>query len=381
MATRATPPDAPLASATGPAAARRPWIPRKRPQREDPGANAIASFIEKAVDELGDPLIDKALDDLFDPAKRNLRSGREGISTPVDLAAVQATYQDLAVEYCTPVRNVMIEVGRGEPPASTLDFVRPAIKWLQSTAETMDLANLATALDGFSQAMNAAGQAGHPTIKGESKQALQKAYAQLVRELPQAFDIEGERERREHIILRSLLLLVPGVDAIVVDRILAAGLHTLQALSQARSEDLVQVANLEPLLAARIVQVLRAERGAVAAADVAEERKRLKALILQLSNEHEAFERACKGWTEAHREDKRRLRGDRELTFLRIKVSLARLGDVDRIVRLERLPFAGKIQELETQLRLAAALGGTGTRVSGNSSHRPGSEPYPQRDT
>ena len=298
---------------------------------------------------------------------------------------MQSTYQDLAVEDCAPVRNVMIEVGRGEPPVSALDFVRPALKWLQSTAETMDLHGSAAALDNFAKAMTAAGQPGQATIRGEAKQGLQRAYAQLVLELPQAFDIEGERERREGIILRSLLLLVPGVDAMMVDRVLAAGLHTLQALTKARPDDLVAVADLEPLLAARIVETLRAEHGTVgfslASADVADEKKRLKALVTQLAEEHDAYERACAGWTEAHREEKRRFRGDREFTFLRIKVSLARLGDVDRIVRLERLPFAGKIQELETQLRIASSLGGTSTRASGNSAHRPESEPFRQRDT
>ena len=366
LASRTTPPDpAPAA----PIVLARPWNERKRQQREEAGAHAIASLIEKAVDELGDPLIDKALDDLFDPSGGTARSGREGVSTAVDLAAVQSTYQDLAVEYCAPVRNVMIEVGRGEPPVSALDFVRPALKWLQSTAETMDLTDLAAALDNFGRAMTAAGQPGQATIRGETKQGLQRAYAQLVLQLPQAFDIEGERERREGIILRSLLLLVPGVDAMMVDRVLAAGLHTLQALTRARPDDLVAVAGLEPMLAARIVETLRAEQGTVgfslASADVAEEKKRLKTLVTQLAEEHDAYERACAGWTEAHREEKRRFRGDRELTFLRIKVSLARLGDVDRIVRLERLPFAGKIQELETQLRIASSLGGTSTRASG----------------
>jgi hypothetical protein len=362
----------------------RPWSQRKRQQREDMGA-AIASFIEKAVDELGDPVIDRALDNLVDRTPvSSARSVKEGISTPVDLAAVQATYQELAIEYCAPVRNVMIEVGRAEPPVSVLDFVRPAIEWLQGTAEKMDLVDLATALESFKKALAAAARASQSTISGEVRRSLQRAYAPLVVLLPQAFDIEGERERREHIILKSLLLLVPGVDAMVVDRILAAGLNTLQTLGKARAEELAAVAGLDRPLAERIVVALRAERGAagmsLAAADVVEEKKRLKGLVAKLASEHDGFERACKGWTEGHREDKRRFRQERELTFLRVKVSLARLGDVDRIVRLERLPFGSKIQELETQLRVVAANGAAGSRAS-SPLLRPGSESLRQRDT
>ncbi len=367
----------------------RPWSQRKRQQREDSGANAIASFIEKAVDELGDPVIDRALDSLVDRTPVNSpRPSHDGVSTPVDLAAVQATYQELAIEYCAPVRNVMIEIGRAEPPLSVLDFVRPAIEWLQGTARKMDLTELAGCLESFSAALAAASRATQSTIQGELKWNLQRAYAPLVVHLPQAFDIEGERERREHIILRSLLLLVPGVDAMVVDRILAAGLNTLQTLSRARAEELAAVAGLDRDLAEGIVEALRAERTAaglsLAVADVSEEKKRLKALVTKLSSEHEAFERAGRGWTEAHREEKRRFRQERELTFLRVKVALARLGDVDRIVRLERLPFGSKIQELETQMRLAANGTGSGSgsgRASASPPPRPASGSTRQRDT
>jgi hypothetical protein len=375
---RPQPPSAPPPTAmraTGPARGvaplglARPWSQRKRQQREDMGASAIASLIEKAVDELGDPVIDRALDALIEraPANGGGKPSKEGVSSPVDLAAVQATYQELAVEYCAPVRNVMIEISRGEPPISVLDFVRPAIEWLHGTAEKMDLTDLAGALDGFSQALSGALRAGQSTVSGEVKRALQRAYAPLVMQLPQAFDIEGERERREHIILRSLLLLVPGVDAMVVDRILAAGLNTLQTLGRARSVDLSAVAGIDTDLADQIVAALSAERSAaglsLAAADVAEEKKRLRTLVAKLTTEHEGFERASRGWTDAHREDKRRFRQERELTFLRVKVSLARLGDIDRIVRLDRLPYGQKIQELEMQLRLAAANGGAGARA------------------
>jgi hypothetical protein len=355
----------------------RPWSQRKRQAREDLGASAIASLIEKAVDELGDPVIDRALDNLVErtPVTTSRPAIKEGISTPVDLAAVQATYQELAVEYCAPVRNVMIEIGRGEPPVSVLDFVRPAIEWLQGTAEKMDLTDLAQCLDTFSQALVAASRAGQSTISGEVKWSLQKAYAPLVMQLPQVFDIEGERERREHIILRSLLLLVPGADAMVVDRILAAGLNTLQTLSRARPEELAAVSGIDQTLAARIAEALRAERGAaglsLAAADIAEEKKRLKALVTKLGTEHDGFERASRGWTDTHREEKRRLRQERELTFLRIKVSLARLGEIDRIVRLERLPFGSKVQELEMHMRLAAANGGTSPKAGAGSLLRP----------
>ena len=112
-----------------------------------------------------------------------LRSS-EGISTPVDLAAVQATYQELAIEYCAPVRNVMIEIGRAEPPVSVLDFVRPAIEWLQGTAQKMDLTELANSLEALQRRPSPPrpGRASPPS-RGEVKRSLQRAYAPLVVQL------------------------------------------------------------------------------------------------------------------------------------------------------------------------------------------------------
>ena len=50
---------------------------------------------------------------------------------------------------------------------------------------------------------------------------------------------------------------------------------------------------------------------------------------------------------------KKELRKAREQTLLDIQVALARLGEVDRLTQLERLPFEKKLAHLESFLEEA----------------------------
>jgi hypothetical protein len=150
----------------------------------------------------------------------------------------------------------------------------------------------------------------------------------------------------------SLLLLVPNVASLVVEKFFSAGLTRLEAIAKSRPEEIAAVTGIAPPLAKEILELVRAERR-LAAADPVEERKRLGSLVTQLADEHLAQERAATGWSAESRVEKRRWRRQRETTLLRIKISLARLGEVDRVDRLESLPFSRKLEELQGLLRTA----------------------------
>jgi hypothetical protein len=306
--------------------------------------------------------IDKALDGLFDPAEAAAppaaarAAAKHGTSTAEDLAALHATYAELAVDYCAPVRNVMIEVQWGEPPVLWLEYVRSALGSLRAMAEQVELPDLAVALDGFSAAVSAAIISGEVTVGPERRKALLEAYTPLTECLPGVFDLKGERDRREPIILRSLLLLVPGVVALHVERFFSAGLNQLESIVKARDEEVAAVTRIPVPLAAEILELLRAERS-ISAANPAEELERLAAHVAKLADDHALYERASNGWTAESKNDKRRWRHERDQQMLRIRVSLARLGEVDRIDRLERLPYSRKIQELQNYLATAAPAG------------------------
>jgi hypothetical protein len=76
-------------------------------------------------------------------------------------------------------------------------------------------------------------------------------------------------------------------------------------------------------------------------------------LTARLRREHAAFEAAAKSWTRDADEQKKELRKARAQTLLDIQLVLARLGEVDRIKEIERLPFDRKLVHLESFLEEA----------------------------
>jgi hypothetical protein len=231
-------------------------------------------------------------------------------------------------------------------------------------AARMELADLTAALDEFCAAVDGAIAASSTQIDAAGKEELLKRYHRLIELIPRAFELDGERDRREPIIVESLLRQVDGVEKLTIDKLFAAGLGRLDALLKANADELAVVSGIRPELAVAIVDRLRAFRAGtgstLSAADAAAELRALKALVAALRDQHDAFERASAGWSEDAEKRKRAARKQREETYLQIKVALARLGDRDIIGRLDKLPFEARIRDIEAHLAaLARARQGT----------------------
>jgi len=65
---------------------------------------------------------------------------------------------------------------------------------------------------------------------------------------------------------------------------------------------------------------------------------------------NQTFKGAASSWSAQAAKDKRWLRTERERIFLEMTVVLARIGEVELLRRLERLPFERKVAELEVFL-------------------------------
>jgi hypothetical protein len=76
-------------------------------------------------------------------------------------------------------------------------------------------------------------------------------------------------------------------------------------------------------------------------------RERVEELTKRLRAEHDEFERAAQSWTPEAEEKKKEARKARETTLKEIQDLLASEGEGERATRIERLPFARKLIELE----------------------------------
>jgi hypothetical protein len=168
--------------------------------------------------------------------------------------------------------------------------------------------------------------------------------------MPQAFTLDAERDQRESIIIHSLLVQIPDVRKVTVDKLYAAGLTTLEVFFLAKPEDLAATAGIPDWLGGKIVdkfQGYRAEMQSIAPdANRTAERAKLATLIGDLRQQQEGYERASSGWTEDAAEEKKRLRQARQDTLLQINVVLAQLGEVELIHEIEKLPFERRLDRL-----------------------------------
>jgi hypothetical protein len=276
-----------------------------------------------------------------------------------DLAALHATFEDLAIDHVRPVRTLMLELRWGDAPASWIALARPALRSLRSMAGQVELPALCTALDGFGAALDQAARRGSTVLSGSVRQALLAAYAPVAEALPRAFALDVEGNRREPAMVQALLRQVPSLDPLMIDRLCAAGLGRLDALLAATADDLVAVAELPRETAQLVVaaaQQFRRTRAATAQPPQPEPAPRdgaaaLIPLVAALEAQHRAYEEAAQGWSDESLAAKRRLRRERTATWLQISVTLARLGAVDWLERLEPFPFARKLEELGRYLR------------------------------
>jgi hypothetical protein len=276
-----------------------------------------------------------------------------------DLAEVRSLFAQLAANHVRQVRDFMIDLRWGEATIEWISICSPALKSLRRAADKLELPELVTALDVFWQHLtNTQAQAGGGrTIEGDRRDVILAAYEKLSTLMPQAFALEMDRAQREAAILQSLLLQVPDVKKVTIDKLYAAGLTTLEALLLANSGDVAAATGIDLTLAVRIVARFRDYRDQVVAgvpdATRAQERDRIAKLTARLRMEHDAFVSASRGWSLEDQERKKTSREARARTLLDIQVVLARLGEVDRLKEIERLPFEKKLEHLESFLEEA----------------------------
>jgi hypothetical protein len=277
----------------------------------------------------------------------------QGVSNAQDLEEVRKTFHEVAVSHVSQVRDVMLELRFGDADPTWLASTKPALSSLRAMAAQIDLVELCTALDEFAAIIDAA-VANRARIADEDKAELLRRYQRLIELIPQAFELDAERDRREPIIVEALLFQVQGVERPTMDKLFAVGLNRLDTLTNANAQDIVAVSGIRPALADAIVEQFQAYRArtkaVVSVRDPVAELRELAQLVKSLSTQNEHFSRAASAWDDDARARKRDLRKQREQTFQRIKVSLARLGARDQLSKLERLPFQERVENLAQYL-------------------------------
>jgi hypothetical protein len=126
---------------------------------------------------------------------------------------------------------------------------------------------------------------------------------------------------------------------------------------RASSDEISVVAGLRSEIADAIVEQFQSYRtgatSALSAPDPMAERRQLGDLLIMLSVANDEYTHAATRWSDDAKARKNEARKQREQAFQRIKVALARLGERDQLVRLEKMPFHERIAALDRYLSAA----------------------------
>ena len=328
----------------------RPTAPEMMTTPPSNGQASIADTFERLLSS-------EDLDAGFASMERSATSPAGHGVALTDLAEVRILFAQLAANHVRQVRDFMIDMRWSDATIDWVPICEPALRSLRRAAEKLELADLCEALDRFSESLAVATASGSKSIAGAARDGLLARYEELSRLMPQAFALDLDRTQREAAILQSLLLQVPEVKKITLDRMYAAGLTTLEAMFLATPGDIVATTGIPEVLATQIVERFQAYRAEVKAtvpdATRARDRERIAELTARLRRECDDYERAAESWSRGSGDQKKELRKVREQTLLDIQVALARLGEVDRLAQLERLPFEKKLAHLESFLEEA----------------------------
>ncbi|HET9956976.1 MAG TPA: helix-hairpin-helix domain-containing protein [Polyangiaceae bacterium] len=274
------------------------------------------------------------------------------LSSNADLEDARRLFVELSGAYLGPLRDLMLEIELTDPSREWLAVCRPAVASLSQAAKELGMESLVRALEGMRSALDDAGRGLGSIIDLRGREALRTAYRSLVAELPGAFSVTQERDRREPLIVQSLLLQVPEVRKVALDRIYSAGLCALEHFYKAKPAEIAETAGIPRELAERIVarfQRYRRETGSMPpSARKGRERTQLENLARKLEEQNSAYDASSQSFGSG--EDKRRLRQERAATLLEVNLLLARSGELRLIEKLERSTFQGKAEALRKYL-------------------------------
>lgn len=277
-------------------------------------------------------------------------------STADVMQELRRLFGEIASHHTAQIRDFVVELSRGPTSKQWAEICAPSLDSIRRAADGIAHPELSDTLLGFEKALDDTRRGdGGAMISGERRTQLLDAYAALTKILPEAFDLERHRGRRDPIIIHILLDQVPGLTTLARDRIYAAGLSNLDVFFAAKPDEFSAATGVPPGLSQRVVERFAAYRASRAEraerAQHSAEREHLADLVEQLRARQQAFRKAE---LEESIRDKRRLRDERASLARQIDLALAHLGEIDLIDEIKRAPVDARIERVARFLRQPA---------------------------
>lgn len=268
-------------------------------------------------------------------------------------AAVRELFIQIAANYATPLKSFMFELQRGTASKGEIELCRPVLDGIRGAIEIMNLPQAVHRISDLDDALLLALSSNERLVNGAIRQRILSSYEALVRIMPEAFRLGDEGEKREDIIIKSLLKQIPRLGCVTLEKLYRAGLGSLDALFLANEEDLAAATGVSGRMCELICDKVAQHRQELGTLpdDAAQSvwRGRLAALVNSLRDEIDAA-RAPNGSPVWPTSEEQRRGNQRQLYFLKITVILAEMGELELLGQMHKVSFKRRIQILDEYL-------------------------------
>ena len=324
----------------------------------------FGDFVDSFLDEF-----DSAFDALTKPADEPAATAAP--AGPLRLSdreqdEVENLFLSISSAYLQPVKDFISEMQGGAVSKSRVDICIGSIRMNGDAGTKMSYEKINHIVDRFKQLMERAKVSDSPYISREIRLQLLKEYANLTTLLPEAFATSDSHATRgtlrDTVIINAILRKTPGIGPVSRNKLIAAGMNTLDKYFVANRKDLAAVSGLSDAQAEAIcrafaaykatlpVEATPATRAQAVITKLFKHLKELKALHDSYKDltRRSLYEPAVEG-------ERNQVRLSRQKAMWEVNILLAELDAVAMIEDFRKMIFDRRIQRLDEFIKAEAA--------------------------
>ncbi len=312
------------------------------------------SFVNGFLDELDD-----VFDDIIvkDKVKTNEKEEKLKLSEDEE-KEVEKLFLSISGAYLKPVKDFISELKNGTVSKDWIDICLSSLKLIEDAGTKMSYDKVVNIINRFKRLMLLAKGRNAKYISHGIRAQLLKEYANLSLLLPEVFALSEKHatkgSRKDSIIVTSLLKMIPGVGPVTRNKLILAGMNTLDKFYMATPKDLMAVSGIRFEQAKAIVDKFQEYKKSlrvktnmlnqreVSLVKLATELENLKSVHLKCK---EATRKAL--YSFEYESLKNKLKLKRQKVMWEINIILAELDEIKMLEDFKRMIYDRRIDRLE----------------------------------
>ncbi len=315
----------------------------------------LDDFVDSFLDDL-----DSAFDAITQPeagSAEEAAAGQLGL-TATEQSEVEKLFLSISGAYIQPVKDFISELSSGSVSKSWLDICLSSLRIIEDAGTKMSYEKITRILERFKKLMVQAKHSDTQLISREIRLQLLKEYANLSALMPEAFatsdDFASRGTRKDSVIINAILRKTSGIGPISRNKLIAAGMNTLDKYYMASADDLAAVSGLTTVQAEEVCRAFAEYREATRArthipSEAQVSITRLYKQLKQLKTIQAQYKEATRSalYTPEREGDRNRIRLKRQKTMWEINIILAELDSLQMVEDFRKMIYDRRIELLD----------------------------------